>query len=247
MSKYKRENIGDLEEEENYDPAMFKDLLEAQQPLEDNRKDGLADDESNQGSEKNEGKEENEEQEDLSYREEGNSGIEEDEEEEESSYKKKKKNNKSQLKKKRKREDKRKDKKTKKKNNKSDLIDIEASDDEDEEEEEDDGDAEITVQEQNKILSQYEKFNRSSYQKEKMKMFYDRPEEEIAESYEKMERNDEEFEYASRDDLTQQSKQPSIKDPKLWLVKCKIGKEKEAVQSLYHKYFSFFDTDKALK
>lgn len=243
MSKLKRDVDS---EEENYDPAMFKNLLEAQQPIEDNRKEENEDEENNEVLGKIEDKDD-EEQEDLSYRDDGNSFNEEEDEEEESSYKKKKKNNKSQLKKKRKREDKRKDKKTKKKNNKSDLIDIEASDDEDEEEEVDDGDAEITVQEQNKILSQYEKFNRSSYQKEKMKMFYDRPEEEIAESYEKMERNDEEFEYASRDDLTQQAKQPSIKDPKLWLVKCKIGKEKESVQSLYHKYFSLVDTDKALK
>lgn len=31
--------------------------------------------------------------------------------------------------------------------------------------------------------------------------------------------------------------QPSISDPKLWLVKCRIGKERESVESILHKYF----------
>ena len=39
------------------------------------------------------------------------------------------------------------------------------------------------------------------------------------------------------DDIGQQGRQPSISDPKLWLVKCKPGKEKECVEYLYHKYF----------
>ena len=32
--------------------------------------------------------------------------------------------------------------------------------------------------------------------------------------------------------------QPTLDDPKLWLVKCKIGKERESVENLYHKYFA---------
>ena len=80
-----------------------------------------------------------------------------------------------------------------------------------------------------------------------MKNFYARSAEEIAESYENMERNEEESQHGSKDDVSQQLKQPSIKDPKLWLVKCKIGKEKESVQSLYHKYFSKIDSDNPLK
>ena len=33
------------------------------------------------------------------------------------------------------------------------------------------------------------------------------------------------------DEIVQQGKQASITDPKLWLVKCKMGKEKECVNS----------------
>jgi hypothetical protein len=38
-------------------------------------------------------------------------------------------------------------------------------------------------------------------------------------------------------DYDDQERQPSIEDPKLWLVKCRLGKERECVNNLYHKYF----------
>jgi hypothetical protein len=38
-------------------------------------------------------------------------------------------------------------------------------------------------------------------------------------------------------DFGQQVRQPSIEDPKLWLVKCRLGKERECTNNLFHKYF----------
>ena len=34
---------------------------------------------------------------------------------------------------------------------------------------------------------------------------------------------------------------PTSQDPKIWLVKCRIGEEKEVMENLYHKYFYFRD------
>jgi hypothetical protein len=43
--------------------------------------------------------------------------------------------------------------------------------------------------------------------------------------------------YEESDLIGQQGRQPSISDPKLWLVKCRPGKEKECVENIFHKYF----------
>jgi hypothetical protein len=40
-----------------------------------------------------------------------------------------------------------------------------------------------------------------------------------------------------------QDRQPSIEDPKLWLVKCRLGKERECVNNLFHKYFHLNKND----
>ena len=252
MEKIKIEESNDSEGEDFYDSNMIKKMINSQQPDEEEKKGRSADDDVNNSNFYDKNAEEEEGDGSYDENEEEQNLIEEednDEEEEESSLKNKKKNTnyKSQLKKKRKREVSKRDKKPKKRHNKMDLLDIEADDDDEEEEEIDDGDAEITVQEQNKILNDYSKNNRSLHAKEKIKKFYERSAEEIAESYENMERNEEEFDNSSKDHLDQHSRQPSIKDPKLWLVKCKIGKEKEAVQSLYHKYFSKIDSNNPLK
>jgi hypothetical protein len=37
--------------------------------------------------------------------------------------------------------------------------------------------------------------------------------------------------------MAEEVRQPSIEDPKLWLVKCRLGKERECVNNLYHKFF----------
>jgi hypothetical protein len=49
------------------------------------------------------------------------------------------------------------------------------------------------------------------------------------------------------DEIGQQGRQPSISDPKLWLVKCRPGKEKECVESLYHKYFLSKNDEERIK
>lgn len=53
--------------------------------------------------------------------------------------------------------------------------------------------------------------------------------------------------YESGDEGDQQRRQPSISDPKLWLVKCRPGKERECVENLYHKYFSVKNDDEKIK
>jgi hypothetical protein len=40
---------------------------------------------------------------------------------------------------------------------------------------------------------------------------------------------------------------PSYKDPKLWLVKCETGKERDFVNNLYHKYFDLNKEDTNVK
>ena len=49
------------------------------------------------------------------------------------------------------------------------------------------------------------------------------------------------------EDVGQQGIQPSISDPKLWLIKCRIGKERECVANIYHKFFSCKDSNKKIK
>ena len=226
-------------------------IIKQQQPIEDdeNYENSEEENKSKKNTEQNNKKqiiEEDEELEDGSYNEDESEQNDENEEEESSIHDKKKKSKKPQLKKKRTRENPKREKKNRR--NLNELFDIEAEDDDDEEESYGDAEGEISVQEQNKILKELNNNKiRGLHAKEQMKKFYDRSAEEIAESYENMERDEEEILHGSKDDVSQQLKQPSIKDPKLWLVKCKIGKEKEAVQSLYHKYFSMIDSDNPLK
>jgi len=47
--------------------------------------------------------------------------------------------------------------------------------------------------------------------------------------------------------IVQQGRQPAITDPKLWLIKCKIGKERDCVNNLYHKFFTLANTKQPLK
>ena len=41
------------------------------------------------------------------------------------------------------------------------------------------------------------------------------------------------------DDITQQALMPGVKDPNLWMVKCKIGEEKQTVLQLMRKYIAY--------
>eukprot|EP01103_Thecamoeba_quadrilineata_P009610 TRINITY_DN193_c0_g2_i1.p1 TRINITY_DN193_c0_g2~~TRINITY_DN193_c0_g2_i1.p1 ORF type:complete len:1013 (-),score=242.34 TRINITY_DN193_c0_g2_i1:77-3115(-) len=53
--------------------------------------------------------------------------------------------------------------------------------------------------------------------------------------------------YEDRTDINQQGYLPSVKDPKLWLVKCKVGKEREACVMLLQRCFEVMSTEKKLQ
>lgn len=59
-------------------------------------------------------------------------------------------------------------------------------------------------------------------------------EEDVEERYGNLDHNGE---LEITDEIGQQSLQPSISDPKLWLIKCRINKERDCVNNLFHKYF----------
>jgi len=69
-------------------------------------------------------------------------------------------------------------------------------------------------------------------------IFKNRTEEQLRERYEGMSEDLQELEFEQGDEIGQQGRQPGISDPKLWLVRCKQGKERESVCNLYHKFFS---------
>lgn len=48
------------------------------------------------------------------------------------------------------------------------------------------------------------------------------------------------------DDITQQALMPGVKDPNLWMVKCKIGEEKQTVLQLMRKFIAFKNSDDPL-
>ena len=53
--------------------------------------------------------------------------------------------------------------------------------------------------------------------------------------------------YDVPDDITQQALMPGVKDPNLWMVKCKIGEEKATVLQLMRKYIAFSKTEEPLQ
>ena len=103
---------------------------------------------------------------------------------------------------------------------------------EEDEEEESFGGGEITKEQQEKIIQSYDE--RHFKEKNKQMKITDDNEEEIAKRYDEKVNEQEEDDYY--DDL---DKRPTSNDPKLWLIKCKIGDEKEILANLYHKYFYF--------
>ena len=83
------------------------------------------------------------------------------------------------------------------------------------------------------------------------KMFEDQGAEEIEEYYRKkyadqaaQERNYFEGEGDLPEDIAQQALMPGVKDPNLWMVKCRIGDEKNAVLQLMRKFIAFENSDK---
>ena len=109
-----------------------------------------------------------------------------------------------------------KNKKKKYKNPLSKYIDLEAEEDENDEEESQ-FEGELTDKQQKIEIQNEQKF------------------------LEKIQRREEDQKYDQTEEII--DKLPTSKDPKLWLVKCKIGDEKEIVANLYHKYFYFKNKD----
>lgn len=142
--------------------------------------------------------------------------------------KEEKKDRKNYTGKKRKRDAKKK-KQKKVKSAKSFFVQDEAEEDE---EEESFGAGEITKEQEEKIIKSYDE--RHFKEKNKQMKITDNNVEEIAKRYDqKVIEQDEDYEFDMMD------LKPKSSDPKLWLVKCKIGDEKEILANLYHKYFYF--------
>ena len=120
-------------------------------------------------------------------------------------------------------------KKKKERNAKNYFVEDEA---EENEEDESFGGGEITKEQYEKLNKMYDQ--RHFNQREKQLKITDENEEEIAKRYdERVNEQDEDEIYDNID------KMPTSNDPKLWLLKCKIGEEKEILANLYHKYFYF--------
>ena len=49
------------------------------------------------------------------------------------------------------------------------------------------------------------------------------------------------------DEITQQGLLPGVKDPNLWMVKCKIGEEKATAIALMRKFIAYQFTDEPLQ
>ena len=126
------------------------------------------------------------------------------------------------------------DKKHRKKRKKDDIgqfLDIEADIDDEEDDDADYG--EVDKYQLNKYKRQAEANKDRTFNKKN-----DFNLGELEKRYQGME--DDDMDHLSdqeKEIIDQQSLQPTISDPKLWLIKVKPGKEKDAVNSLYHKFF----------
>ena len=159
----------------------------------------------------------------------GNYSNEEDEEDEDynGSEEEKKHKKRKLMGNKRKREAKKK-KVRKERTSQNYFLDVQAEEDE---EEDSYRGAEITKEQENEVIRMYDE--RHAKQKNKQIKITDQNEEELVKRYYEKENEpieeEEEFE----------EKRPTSSDPKLWLIKCKIGEEKDCMANLYHKYFYF--------
>ena len=125
-----------------------------------------------------------------------------------------------------------KNKKKKYKNPLSKYIDLEAEEDENDEEESQ-FEGELTDKQQKIEMEKVMNYDRSKFGK-----ITDQNEQKFLE---KIQRREEDQKYDQTEEII--DKLPTSKDPKLWMVKCKIGDEKEIVANLYHKYFYFKNKD----
>ena len=128
-----------------------------------------------------------------------------------------------------------KNKKKKVKKGANALLDIEATEDENEEESNASGelnDAQYEI-EYNKAMKKTEN---------RFKKIDDENEGEFLEHFEGMAE-----EHRNEINEEEANKKPTKDDPKMWIVKCRIGDEKGIVQNLYHKYFFFKQQNKENK
>lgn len=125
------------------------------------------------------------------------------------------------------------DKKKKKRNAHKgfDYLDMQAEEDEDE----DSVDGEITNEQQKKLMDQYDRNKQQN--NVGINRMNDLNEDELINRYKEI---DYPLDYLDpKDEIEHHALQPSISDPKLWMIKCKIGKERESVDTLFHKYFYY--------
>jgi len=149
---------------------------------------------------------------------------------EESYHNKKKKKNKKQKLLNSKRERTKNKKKKKKKPDGKGLIDFEAEEDENETDSNNE-DAEITEKQAKQLKEQYEFKSNLNFHK-----INDENQDEFIKRFNQTEYLDN-YENVPDDEIGHKKYEPDNSGPKLWLIKVKIGKERECVENLYHKYF----------
>ena len=122
-------------------------------------------------------------------------------------------------------------KKKKKARNKNMFIDREAEEDENDDESVYEAGGELTKEQQKEEMEKAMKQTSTRFQK-----LTDQNQEEYLEHIEQLEKE-------QKDDINEENMyiRPTSADPKIWLVKCKFGDEKEIMENLYHKYFYFKD------
>ena len=128
-------------------------------------------------------------------------------------------------------------KKKKPKNKINMFIDREAEEDENDEESLYEAGGELTKEQQKEEMDKAMKQTDSRF---KGKTFNN--EEEYLEH---IEQKDQE----QKDEIEEENMylRPTSEDPKIWIIKCKIGDEKEIQENLYHKFFYFRDKNKEKK
>ena len=128
-------------------------------------------------------------------------------------------------------------KKKKQKNKMNPFIDQEAEEDENDEESLYEAGGELTKEQQKEEMAKAMKQTDSRF---KGKTF-----ENEQDYLEHIEQKDQE----QKDEMEEENiyARPTSEDPKIWIVKCKIGDEKEIQENLYHKFFFFRDNNKEKK
>ena len=124
-------------------------------------------------------------------------------------------------------------KKKKAKNRVNSLIEREAEEDSNEEEESA-YEGELNKEQQKEEMEKAMKQTSSRFQK-----ITDENEDKYLDHIQEMEEN-------QKYDQVEENiySRPTSDDPKMWIVKCKIGEEKEVMENLYHKFFYFKEQNK---